>query len=675
MVFVAAWLIAGWVLGAVLFKGRLEPVRLSGGWAGADVIGLPRTWATPSAPVEPAGWQVKPSDVLLPTALATWVAAVRMVNPDRINDWGLFPALPLAFFVALGLLVVSIVLLLVDRRLSPVRLALHLVALVVVLHATVPLVFAEPNYPWVYKHIGVTDYINLHGQLKSSIDIYQNWPAFFAVAAWFSKVAGVGSPLAFAKWAPLYFNLLIALEVAFVFRLLPVDRRVRWLAMFVVAGGNWVGQDYFAPQALAYVLSLAVFGLVLALYQSDRANFLVRYAGRLAGRVVGGWLGDGGDPEQPGPGGPGGPGGRLPLTPALRYAGLVILFGVYAVVVVTHQLSPFMVLLGVGIVAQAGLIRPKVVVAGLAALAVGYFLAHLAYLKANGDLLSSPFSVHDILHVLKNPFDNAHSLKDAGTNPMTGRRITALGAPALILGLWALGAVGAVRRALAGKPILLISLLAGAPACVALVQNYGGEAIFRIYLFSLPWTAVLAASAVAPRLRRWGALAALSAGAALAVVLVLFMSAFYGSVELYRVRPGAVTAMEYFYDHAVPGSTIGFVAPNVPGRISARYDEYLKGSTPPVLSTLKEFQHRQLGAEDIPRVSALYQAHVADTPGDLYLYLSSDQAVYTEVLGLMPKGAVTSLDRALTGSARWDPVYRNADATVFRFVPDSEVHR
>jgi hypothetical protein len=254
---------------------------------------------------------------------------------------------------------------------------------------------------------------------------------------------------------------------------------------------------------------------------------------------------------------------------------------------------------------------------------------------------------------------------------MPGRRITALGSPALILGLWALAALGAVRRIRAGRPALLLVLLAASPAVLAVGQNYGGEAIFRIYLFSLPWTVALAAGALGRRPRArgrdwgWGAPAVV----ALSVVIVLFMSAFYGSVELYRVRPGAVAANQYFYDHARPGSVLGLVSLNVPSRVSGRYDEFMSGSTPPALSTVEAFRHHLLGEADLPALSALYREHAGRTAGDVYLSLSTDQQVYVEVLGLMPDGALAGLDRALAASVEWEVFYTNADAVIYRLLP------
>jgi hypothetical protein len=103
--------------------------------------------------------------------------------------------------------------------------------------------------------------------------------------------------------------------------------------------------------------------------------------------------------------------------------------------------------------------------------------------------------------------------------------------------------------------------------------------------------------------------------------------------------------------------------------VSGRYDEYEAGSTPPALSTVEEFLNHPLGPADLPALARLYQEHAEQTPGDVYLSLSTDQQVYVEVLGLMPRGALGGLDRALASSGEWELVYRNGDAVIYRFLP------
>lgn len=601
--------------------------------------------------------RTRPTDVLLPMALGLWLFALHGTNADAMDDWGLLHVLPVTFFVGLGVLLVSIGFLLTDDRPSPWRCALHVVALVAVLHGTVPLLFPQANYPWAYKHMGVVGYINVHGRLDSTVDIYQNWPGFFTAAALFDRIAGVGSPLAYAKWAPVYFNLLLCLQLAFVVRGLPLGRRERWLAIFLFVAGNWVGQDYFAPQALALVLCLAVYGMVLAFLHVDRRPAVVRFGGRLAGRFARASVRQIEGPVVP---------ATATRSRRERIAALGLLFTVFAVVVVTHQLSPYLVVAGIALLTLSGLVRPRWVVIGLAAVMVAYLVPHLPYLRNSRNLSGSPLNPRDILNSLSNPFENLQSSGFDGGTPRPGRVLTSLGAPALIAGMGLLAVIGAWRRLRGGRPMLLLLVLAAAPAMLAFGQNYGGEAIFRVYLFSLPWLAALAASV--PRTGRWG----LFTGAATVVVLsgvaALFMAAFWGSVELYRVRPGAVAASQYFYDHAPRGSVLGLGAPNIPARLGANYDEFLGGSTPPALTTLAAFQGHVLGAADLPALSRLYQEHMAATAGRVYLALGADQDVYAEVLGFMPKGSLAHLDGELARSAEWRVVLRNRDAVMYEFI-------
>jgi len=412
--------------------------------------------------------------------------------------------------------------------------------------------------------------------------------------------------------------------------------------------------------------------------QVDRRPALVRAAGRLARRLARSRVeaapvaapDSTPDPTPSAPGLVGSNSGGPKLVGRARVLSLGLVFSVFAVVVVSHQLSPYLVVFGVALCTAAGLIRPRWVVVGLGALTVAYLVPHLPYLRNSHNLSGSPLNPRDILNALSNPFDNAQSSGFDGRQPLPGRSLTALGAPALILGMWVLGMIGAFRRLRAGRPVLMLVLLIASPAFLAFGQNYGGEAIFRIYLFSLPWAAALAASALAPRSGRWGRLRGGMVVVVLSGVAVLFLSSFYGSIELYRVRPGALAAIRYFYDHAEPGSVLGLGAPNVPARVGANYDQFLVGSTPPPLTDVAELQGHRLGADDLPTLSRLYQKHFASSPGKVYLSLSADQDVYAEVLGYMPKGSIAALDRALADSPQWRVFFRNRDAVIYEFVPD-----
>lgn len=633
------------------------------------------------------------TDCLAPGALVLWAASVSTVDLETMNDLGLLGALPAGFFVALGLLVVSIVMTLRGSRPSPVRFALHVGCLVVVLHGTVPLILSAPNYPWAYKHIGVTDYVSLHGSVHAATDIYQSWPGFFAGTAWLTKLAGVGSPLAYAAWAPVYFNLLNCLMLAFIFGALRIARRTRWLAVFLFAAGNWIGQDYFAPQALAFVLTLAVFGMLLTWFQADRRPHPVLTASRIAHiaaarlgpalpapvvaprrrglrarsrrELAQMWVAAGGRPSEARSKGAAlhrwqASGLRETLSAPYdlchHLARVAAVLAVFAAVVVTHQLSPYMLIIGVVMLTVAGTIRPRWIVVVFTVEAVGYLVPHLGYLQQTQDLFGS------LLH----PFGNVGLDSTHETTAPLGHRIVSLGAPALVFGFWALAAIGAVRRLRARRSTLVLALLTVAPVLLALLQSYGGEAVLRIYLFSLPWTALLAASALTLPERATSALSSLRTAIVLAGIVVLFMAAFYGSEGLYRVTPGALQASHHFYANASPGSVLVLGAPQFPGASAANYDRFVSRKGMPNLLADKTFLHRELGADDVNAVSS-FVAREADGH-DAYLALTADQQNYAQVLGLLPDDALRHLGAALAQDPRWSIAYTNSSATIYRYI-------
>ncbi len=589
------------------------------------------------------------SDLLLPVAVGLWLFGVRATEASDLNDFGLLAAFPAVFFVGVGLLVSSIVATVTQAQLSPTRLTLHLAALVVMLHATMPLIFDEPIYPWAYKHVGVVGYINLFGNVDPGIDIYHSWPGFFTLAAWFTQITGAASPLDYAAWTPLYINLLICLMLGFVFRTCPVSQRARWLALFIFVMGNWVGQDYFAPQSLAFVLSLALFGITLAWMQSDRPAALVLFARKLMAKV----------------------GGAPPTRTrdedvaageeVSRSAAYGLLFLVFTAIVVSHQLSPYVVLLGLGVVSAAGLVRPRWVIAALGLVAVGYLMLNLSALEQRDDLFES----------VLNPFTNIFGgAQDDGAAVLPGRRVTALAAPALVMSLWALAAVGAVRRLAERRPTLLLALLATSPVLIALGQSYGGEAVFRIYLFSLPWVALLGGSALDLGSARRCLWAVPTAGVVLLAAVVMFGSTTFGAAELYMVTAGERQASEYFYSRAEPGSQLSLVSPNFPTRVGANYADYTsQGDNPPdLLTSVPGLRHRRLGSKDLPAISK-FVASDGGLTQDEYLVLSGGQAIYAEVLGLVPAGSLGSLGRSLSRSANWEVFYRNQDAVIYHYAP------
>ena len=606
-------------------------------------LALPGRRAEPveDAPPQRRRFPVSPWDALLPAAALLWALSMRPVTAAQLGDFGLLPTMPVTFFVALGLLSASFVAALARPEPSTVRLAVHVIAAVVALQAIVPLTFPLPQYGYVYKHFGVTEYITLHGSVNDHVDIYQNWPGFFAVTAWFDRLAGEQTPAPYAAWAPVYFDLLALLAINLSRRALSLSWRARWLALYLFVIGNWVGQDYFAPQAFAFVLSQGVLACLLTLFRAAPAPWIGRLEERVTNIARGVYV------------------KTKPLvTPQLgrrqRWPALVAVFVTFAVITFSHQLSPYMVIVAACVLAVPGLLRPRWIAAGLVAIAAGYLATRFHFLQVHEDGLLS-----------FNPFKNAQNSETAPDAGVLGRVISGYSARYLSYLVWLLALVGAFRRARAGMSALVPLGLFLAPFLIIFGQEYGGEAIYRVYLFSLPWAAGLAAVALVPSMR-WTRWASARVGIVVLVMTALFLEAYFGTAEINFTRPTELAAEQYFYQHAKTGSVLVLGAPNYPERSSGTYDRFVvtSGANDPKLAPNTYFLHRMLGVDDLPALEDEVHAYAAHG----YFAITTGMKIYCHVYGLLPDGSLDSLDRALAASNRWKVFYRNQDAVIYELI-------
>jgi hypothetical protein len=552
--------------------------------------------------------------------VALWVMALGALDLGRIGDYGLAPLLPVGYHLALGGLVASFAVAVVRRGTPTTLLALHVVVLILLIHGTLAVAYDAPRYAWVYKHVGVVDYIIRHGQVDRSVDLYHNWPGGFALAALATQLAGATSPLPLVAWAQLGFSLLDLAGLVFVFRSLTLDRRLVWGGAFIFFAANWVGQEYFSPQALTFFLSLVLLGACLR------------------------WLP--GDPT------------AAPGTREQRAVATGVVLMLFAVIAVSHQLTPWAVVAAVAVLAVLGRCRPRALPVAMAVLAAGWLW------------LAWPSLVH--LHVLG---DLGHLARNGQVvdlaNQSEGRVFVATVARALTAVVWLLALAGGIRQWRSGQWRgghwgLVTAALALVPFSIVVAQSYGGEILFRVYLFSLPWTALLAAGAFFPHRGaardRAGAIRTAAGLAATGAVLVGgLLVAYFGLERVNHLRPGEVAAAHRFYQVAPPGSFLMLVASNFPTRLDAGYPDHPGYTYDPSLLALPQFQDRMLGPADVDAV-------VYELGGyrEAYLMVSTSQANYAELFDLAPPGAVGRLERALVASPRFRVLYRNDDATLLR---------
>jgi GT2 family glycosyltransferase len=578
-------------------------------------------------------------------AMTAWVASLVGADLTRIGGTGLLGAMPPTYYLAFALLLGGFVVAVSRSALEPKLLGLYVVALILVLHATTPFLYDEPRYPWVFPHLGVINFIAETGAVDRNVDIYNNWPGFFSLNAWLTRVTGV-PPGAYAEWAQVFFNLANVLALRFALRGVTANERLLWTATWLFLLGNWVGQDYLAPQAFAFVLALVAIGLALRVRLRVRAprtrpgHWLAGRVGRLRGLIPRGRS----VPEALHP---------SPLSPhgALLVGGLC-----YLAVVVSHQLTPMILLAGITGLALITRRLPLWVPVAMALVELWWLALAWPYLNAHYDLFDPDPSASSA--------PAGYELGDG----LSGLVIVASAARVEILLFAALALIGLARRLRARRWDLPAAILVTAPLLIVGAQSYGGEGRYRFYLFALPWLCFFVAAACAPAasarlphpLRAWRL--ALVTGAL--GVCVLF--AYFGLELSNRVRSDDVDAAVWFERHAPPRSLLVGLTPSYPRRLSASYAHVYNPLHPgaPALTDSAANRGRRLGRRDRRRIEATVSRYGAP---HTFLILSSSTERFGRLYGLMPAGSLQTLDRALRGSHSFRLVYQHADASIFRY--------
>jgi hypothetical protein len=603
-------------------------------------------------PVEPAGERTAGTAAermplvaaapwaVIAVAFAWWGLALRATDLSRLSGYGLLTAVPPLYFLALLLLATGFAVAAARPQVQPRLLAVHVVSLVVMLHATTAILYPEPRYAWTYKHLGVIDYIAVHGHVDRTIDVYQNWPGFFALNAWFSEATGL-APIDYAAWAQVFFGLANIAAIVFALRGVARDPRLVWTAAWIFVVANWIGQDYLAPQAFGFILVEVVIGLILRCVPPPGAppTALGRRREQLIDRVRAAALR--GRPAQDGDG----VGCPISAQAAVAVGALCSL-----AVIVSHQLSPVMLVLSVTalIVLRRG--PPLWVLAGVV-------VAEELWLGISYDFVSRHFQIVQVAA------ESTARPAGFGAESLAGAALGAdLSRAAIVLTVLLAGA-GVVRRLRAAHWDLAPAALAVAPFLLLGFQSYDGEGPLRAFLFALPWLAFFVAAACYPAAHARSTLRrAWPLFAASLLIATGSLFGYFGQEMMNYMGHDDVAASRWYLDHAPARASLTLVAPNLPERLNARYSDHLE--TRPDLVSEPGFRPHPLGAADVPVLEALLRRD--DSPRR-YVALSASQERYARFYGLVPPGSLRRLSAALRASPDFELVYQQGAASIFLY--------
>ncbi|MBK8078320.1 MAG: hypothetical protein IPK24_22930 [Kineosporiaceae bacterium] len=581
--------------------------------------------------------------------LVLWLFSLGHFDLAAMSGFGLLNAAPLTWFVAATLGFVGYLVIAASGRASRYGLAALHTVVVLVLYGTTSVLYPEPRYTWMYKHIGMVEYLLRHHSLDRSVDVYHNWPGFFVLAAGFTEATGI-SPLTAARWSEVFFGLVIGLALHYALGGLTTDRRVRWTSVAVYTLVNWIGQGYYAPQAFATVMMMVFFGAILRLLGNHRVT---------PRRGVQ-WVLD-----------------RVGASPCLPASGSrpsidrAIALAAFALLTMTHQLSPPAALLQLAVLAATVRFRPiwmlvvpvVMEVAWVGLVAWPYASEHLKLLNVN---LTENIAV---------PGSNLVA-------SLPGMELAKWSGPAMMATVALLALAGVITRWVQGWVDLPVIALAGGPVLILGLNSYGSEALFRVYLYALPWLSFLAARFLlghghhpSASIAGWpGAIRALPTGlrttlvrqvaAGLLIVPITLTANFFS--ERSNIVTDADLAVATWFDTHTEGDAFAMlVAPSYPTRATGAYPGHIiedGAFAPAVTSWMKQTGRAEYAFEASDELFGIFNWR----PG--YLVFTPSERNYAQMWGLLPGSEYDRFRTMVAKSPNFTVVYRRGEGMIAKYV-------
>ncbi len=543
---------------------------------------------------------------ILIVALCIWALALPGLRRVTAGQWGLlFSQSGVLLLLALIVAVTGFVIAIVAHR--EIMAAVAILVALIVDRVTVPMITEVPIYTWTYKHIGIVDYILKHHALPpTGVDVYNQWPGFFAGMAWFSSITK-SDLVVTAHWFGIVCDALLIVLVTALALSFNATLRSALVAGMLALLVNWVGQDYYSPQATAIVLCASV----LVLLSCSRS------------------------------------------VPAAGYVSVPV----FAVLVPTHQLTPVWVVAVTAALAILKQLRPRWLAAVYVAILAAYLIPRHHVILQNGGLASF------------NPFDNTKAVGQGRGSD--GRVFSVIIEQGLSLSVWVGAAICFVVIWRRGRPPWELALVAFSPLALILGLNYGGEAILRVFLYSLLGSCVLVAPFITraldfglpPRLR-----VLIVAWLAMAIAGAAGMQGYYGSWTYITITRHQLEQSRDLLAQNQPGITVTVMAPPAgwPERSSADYVKFAlaQGNYDNPLDDL-----RTSLLKGLPTPEAIDNLEAVPANGALYIVLPEQVWAYNAYIGLFPPGALESLVEQLSQRPNWERVIEDEDTLAFKYVP------
>lgn len=590
------------------------------------------------------GWPTAIAIALMGGGIVLWSLSLSAIALSQMTDLGLGSVLPLGTWISIVLVTGGCAV--AWRCGSETLMVTGILSTILVLFGLGVLGEPTMRFATTWQHVGIASYIATHGSVNPNIDAYFNWPGFFSLSAFISTEAGLKNIEPIARAAPLFFNAMYFIPLVSIGRSLFADRRVIWLGVWLFFVNNWIGQDYYSPQGLGFFMYLVVMAVLLRWFKgSPRSAFatgtwssrlgpvsrLPRILGRRATFIA-----------------------DAPSTPSQRVLLIVAIVVITTAIVASHQFTPFALISSTAALTVIGWCRLRTLPLGIllitllwaAYMAVTYLSGHLHALTSDVGALNATLNA--------NVGGRLHG--SVGHEYVVKLR---LAATAL---LWVVAALGFLRRARGGQLNIALLVLAVSAFPLLVLQSYGGEALLRIALVSMPFMAFSAACLFVPAaddvpMSR----SALAAVACLGLLLIMsFPFDRYGNERVDYFPKDELAGVQALYRIAPVGSYLFASDDSLPWRYE-RYAAYyyyssLTGGASQVNLDLKD-------PYALARDVAVFMAPPRGKSS--FLIITKSTAAESDLFGPWRRGAQDRLRRILSVSPYFRVLYRNPDAAVF----------
>ncbi|MCA4135036.1 hypothetical protein [Arthrobacter sp. M4] len=573
---------------------------------------------------------------VLAVAVGLWAGGLFLTDATNLGELGLLERFPLIWYVGVCLTLILCIWGVAGKRVaSRPLLSASVGSLVVMLYGSASILSEVPRLPWTYKHIAVTDFIGAAGHVDPSIDIYNRWPGFFSLSAFLGETSGYRDALAYARWAEISYALVDVVVVLAIARVLSKNPRVYWTAALVFALTNWVNQNYYSPQAFSFTLYLSMCLIALTFLRGTPVKWVVAIERRLRRRRLH-VVDDLTDHREH----------SVPRIPAI-----VVILLLQAVVATSHQLTPYLAVLGLFPLFVLGYFRPKW-------LGPALFVIALAYLLPNFDYVESKYGLFSGFDVLSNA-----SISPPQSSQLTQVDLLQARGTQVLSVLTALLAIcGFARRMVRGeiRTTLLVAWMAVAPVLGLIGQSYGGEGRFRVYLFALPWLSIGVAWLFwSGPIRKWRAVVA--ASVSLVLMGALFVAIYFQPEAGNRISVEEATAGDWLDNRVKPGDLIFETNYFFPLLIGPNYPNYLEFESITSLSGSLKNSNGNPTVNDVLRFARKIRG--TDT---IYVVMSDRQARNAAERKLFPPGTLTSLENSLAGGSNVAKVFDNKAVRIYQ---------